>query len=117
LKDAREEHFKVDVNVSDVKKNVGIDEHMKFNATFTNNRVAILSGVNIIGRAFVRGKYQMRKQKGSSSPFVLLDMIQSDQFYRTISWVVPAMQEGMDFARAHSIWKCMVSNAFSNFYG
>jgi hypothetical protein len=73
--------------------------------------------MNIIGRAFVRGKYQMRKQIGSSSPFVLLDMIQSDQFYRTISWVVPAMQEGMDFARAHSIWKCMVSNAFSNFYG
>ncbi len=104
MKDAREEHFKVDVNVSDVKKSVGIDEHTKFNATFTKNRVTILSGVNIIDRAFTRGKYQMRKQIGSSFPFVLSDdMIQSNQFYLTISWVVPRTQEGMDFTRAHSI--------------
>jgi hypothetical protein len=45
------EHFKVDVNVFDVEKNVGIDEHTKFNSTFTKNRVAILFGVNIIDRA------------------------------------------------------------------
>jgi nicotinate-nucleotide pyrophosphorylase len=91
------EHFKVDVNVFDVKKNVCIDEHTKFNATFTKNRVAILSGVNIIDRAFTRGKYQMRKQIGPSFPFVLSDTIQSGQFYLAISWVVPTMQEGMDF--------------------
>jgi hypothetical protein len=30
LKDAKEEHFKVDVNVFDVKKNVNIDENKKF---------------------------------------------------------------------------------------
>jgi nicotinate-nucleotide pyrophosphorylase len=96
LKDAREEHFKVDVNVSDVNKNVGIDEHTKFNATFTKYRVAILSGVNIIDMAFTRAKCQMRKQIGSSFPFVLSDMIQSDQFHPTISWVVPTTQEDMD---------------------
>jgi hypothetical protein len=78
LKDAREEHFKVDVNVSNVKKNVGIDEHTKFNATFTKNGVAILFGVNMIDRAFTKGKYRMRKQIGSSLPFVLSNMIQSD---------------------------------------
>ncbi len=98
MKDAREEHFQVDVNVSDVKKNVvvGVDEHTKFNATFTKNGVTILSGVNITDRAFTRGKYRMRKQIGSSFPLVLSDMIQSDQFYLTISWVVPTTQEGMD---------------------
>ncbi len=32
LKDIKEEHFKVDVNVFDVKKNANIDEYKKFSA-------------------------------------------------------------------------------------
>jgi succinate dehydrogenase flavin-adding protein (antitoxin of CptAB toxin-antitoxin module) len=45
----------------------------------------------------------MRKQIGSSLPFVLLEMIQSNQFYPTTSWVMSS--------KAHSIWKCMVMHS------
>jgi hypothetical protein len=42
LKDAGEEHFKViDLNVSNVEMNVGIDEYMKFGTTSTKKHVAL----------------------------------------------------------------------------
>ncbi len=57
FKDARKEHFKVvDVNVSNVEKNVSIDEYMKFGATSTKNCV-VLSSINIIDKAISWCKY------------------------------------------------------------
>jgi len=57
FKDARKEHFKVvDVNVSNVEKNVNIDKYMKFDATSTKNCV-VLSSINIIDKAISWCKY------------------------------------------------------------
>jgi hypothetical protein len=53
----------------------------------------------------------MRKQIGSSLPFVLLDMIQSNQFYPITSWIMSSRQGGMNFTKVHSIWKCMVMHS------
>ncbi len=53
----------------------------------------------------------MRKQIGSSLPFVLLDMIQSSQFNLTTAWVMSSRQGGMNFTKVHSIWKCILMHS------
>lgn len=72
LKHAGEEHFKViDVNVSNVEMNVGIDEYMKSGTTSTKNHLA-LSNVNIT-QGFCMLQVPNEKQIGFSFLFVLLD--------------------------------------------
>jgi hypothetical protein len=60
VKDTRKEQYNlqvVDVNVYNVKKNVGIDEYTKFGSVINKNCVTLFN-INTINRAFVWCKEQ-----------------------------------------------------------
>ncbi len=60
VKDTRKEHYNlqvVDVNISNVKKNVGIDEYTKFGSVINKNCVTLFN-INTINRVFVWCKEQ-----------------------------------------------------------
>ncbi len=107
LKDAGKEHFKViDVNVSKVEINVGIDEYMNFGTTSTKNHVA-LSNVNIT-QGFCMLQVPNEKTNRIFFSIWVIGQIQFYQFYPSTSWVMPSRQGGMDLTEACSTWKCMI---------
>jgi hypothetical protein len=92
LKHAGEEHFKViDVNVSNVEMNVGIDEYMKSGTTSTKNHLA-LSNVNIT-QGFCMLQVPNEKTNRIFFSICVIGQIQFYEFYPSTSWVMPSSKE------------------------
>jgi hypothetical protein len=51
----------------------------------------------------------MKKMMNSSPIGVLRKMIQIDQFYPAVGWVVSFHNVGMDYQQSKFLWKCMVA--------
>jgi hypothetical protein len=96
------------VNVSNVKKNVGIDVYTKFIATLMKNEHHYHGNMSLI--IFLLGLNITCQNNWHVSPtiyafeYASIKSILPSQF----SWVVSSKQSGVNFHQPCSIWKCMI---------
>jgi hypothetical protein len=111
------DHFQfVHHNVSGEMMEVGMLEFVKYGVITMKNKVC-LTHQNVLECVAMFHKHKMKKMMNSSLAGVLRQMIQIDQFYPAVGWVVSFHKVGMDYQQSEFLWKCMVAPHLVDLHG